>query len=95
MYNDVSQAVFFHNADYKRLNREPHTTTHPIHLLPSITLLYPEIPIKYEDDVFNPTQDQGWYWVVLPQRIYLVSPEPQVYYSEDLRVLVKIYVDCL
>jgi hypothetical protein len=96
MYNDVSQAVFFHDNNYKRLNREPHTTTLPLHLLPSVSLLYPEIPVKFEDDLFDPTQpDRGWYWILLPQRIYLVSPEPQIYYSDNLSVLVKLYMDCL
>jgi hypothetical protein len=96
MYNDVSQAVFFHDNNYKRTNREPYTTTNPLHLLPSVSLLYPEITIKFEDDLFDPTKsDQGWYWILLPQRIYLVSPEPQIYYSDNLTVLVKIYTDCI
>jgi hypothetical protein len=93
MYNDVSQAVFFHDNEYKRTNREPYTSTNPIHMLPSICLLYPEITIKFEDDFFDPTVSQGWYWILLPHRIYLVSPEPKVYFSEDLSALVKIYVD--
>jgi len=96
MYNDVSQAVFFHNNDYKRTNREVYTSTEPIHILPSICLLYPEITVKYEDDFFDPTVSNGeWYWILLPQRIYLVSPEPKVYFCEDLTTLVKIYVDSL
>lgn len=92
MYNDVSQAVYFHDSGYKRINREDYTSTSPIHMLPSVCLLYPEVPVKYEDDDFDPSVDQGWYWVLVPRRIYLVSPEPRVYYSEDLAALVHLYV---
>jgi hypothetical protein len=92
MYNDVSQAVYFHNSEYKRIKREEYTSTTPIHMLPSVCLLYPEIPVKFEDDLFNPYEDQGWYWVLLPSRVYLVSPEPKVYYSTNLSTLIHMYI---
>ena len=92
MYNDVSQAVYFHDSGFKRIKREEYTSTNPIHMLPSVCLLYPEVPVKFEDDHFNPNVDQGWYWVLVPRRIYLVSPEPKVYYSEDLSALVELYL---
>ena len=92
MYNDVSQAVFFHNAEYKPIARLEETRTDPLHVLPSIHLMYPEIPIKFEDEVYNPLQAQGWYWLVIPRRIYLISPEPKVYYSTDISVLLHVYL---
>lgn len=95
MYNDVSQAVYFHDAEYKRIKREDYTSTSPIHMLPSVCLLYPSVPVKFEDDMFDPYEDQGWYWILLPQRVYLVSPEPKVYYSTDLSALLGLYVKSL
>lgn len=93
MYNDVSQAVYFHNTQYKRMKREPYTSGHPLHMLPAVCLLYPEVTVKYEDDFFDPYESNGWYWLLIPQRIYLVSPEPKVYFCSDLRALVKLYVE--
>lgn len=99
MYNNVSQAVYFHDANYRQIKRNEYTSTDPIHMLPSVLLLYPEITVKYEDDLFNPidppssSQKTEWYWLLLPRRIYLVSPEPKVYYSTDLSSLVRIYVE--
>ena len=92
MYNDVSQAVFFHDSQYKRKNREDHKTTNPIHLLSSVLLLYPEVQVKFEDDVLDPYEPGDWYWLLVPQRVYLVSPEPRVYYSSDLSALLRLYV---
>ena len=93
MFNDISQVVHFHNPDYKRIKREDYTTTSPLHLLSSVALLYPEIKIKFEDDVMNPLKpsEDEWYWVLLPQRIYLVSPVGGVYYSRNLNHLLQVY----
>jgi hypothetical protein len=99
MFNDISQVIYFHNPDYKRIKREDHTSTSPLHILPSVCLMYPEIRILYEDDCFNPVKPnpnpnpKEWYWVLLPQRIYLVSPEPKVYYSSNLNTLLHVYLN--
>jgi hypothetical protein len=95
MYNDVSQAVYFHDVSYKRKVRGEFSSLFGLDMLPSICLLYPELGIKFEDDVFNPLDNSEgkWYFVVVPQRIYLVSPEPHVYYSKDFSVYVKIYLE--
>jgi hypothetical protein len=92
MYNDVSQAVYFHDSQYQRKKRDEYTSTNPLHMLPSVCLLYPEVTVKYEDDFINPYEATEWYWLLLPQRIYLVGPDAQVYYSEDLSLLLKLYV---
>jgi hypothetical protein len=96
MYNNISQAVYFHDSNYKPIKRNEHTSTEPIHMLPSLKLLYPHIGVKYEDDLFNPidaSSTNTWYWILLPRRIYLVSPEPKIYYSDNLASLVRIYVE--
>jgi hypothetical protein len=92
MYNDVSQAVYFHNADYKQIARQPIESTLPIHTLPSLIELYPEITVKYEDDFFDPNECKEWYWLVVPYRIYLISPEPCLYHSQNIMVLMDIYL---
>lgn len=85
--------MYFHNADYKEVPREPYTSSAPLHMLASACLLYPEIPVRFEDDCFNPAVNVGWYWLVVPLRIYLVSPEPKVYFCEDLSTLLQLYVE--
>lgn len=94
MFNDISQVVYFHNPDYKRVKREDHLTTLPLHLLPSVVLLHPEVKIKFEDDLIDPLKPgTDWYWILLPQRVYLVSPEPKVYYARDLNLLLQVYIN--
>jgi hypothetical protein len=96
MYNHVSQVVYFHNNQYSRTNRHPLEDADkapPVHLLPAIQELYPEIPLRFEEDKFDPTTDEGWYWLLLAGRVYLVTPEPRVLYSENLSDLLKVYVD--
>lgn len=96
MYNDVSQAVFFHDSLYKRTNRFHHSSMDPLHALPSLHLMYPEIKIRFEDDLFDPIlggDTPEWYWLVIPKRIYLVSPEPQVYFAKDIGALLNLYLE--
>lgn len=96
MYNHVSQVVYFHNNQYSRIQRHPLEDADrapPIHILPAIQELFPEIPLRMEEDHFDPTQNQGWYWLLLAGRIYLVTSEPRVLYSDNLCDLLKLYVD--
>jgi hypothetical protein len=90
------QVVYFHNSQYSRISRHPLEDAQnapPVHLLPAIQELYPEIPVKYEEDRFDPTKNEGWYWLLLAGRVYLVTPEPRVLYSESISDLLKVYVD--
>lgn len=92
----LAQVVYFHNNQYSRIPRHPVEDVQnapPAHLLPAIQELFPEIPLKYEEDRFDPTRDEGWYWLLLAGRIYLVTPEPRVLHSERLADLLKVYVD--
>jgi hypothetical protein len=96
MYNHVSQVVYFHNNQYSRINRHPLAeikTAPPVHVLPAIQELYAEIPLKFEEDMIDPTKKQGWYWLLLAGRVYLVTPEPRVLYSENISDLLKVYID--
>ena len=56
MYNCVSQVIFFHHPRYARQAQRPVSglAGSPMHMLPPITQLLPEIGIVYEDDSVLP-----------------------------------------
>ena len=91
------QVVYFHNTQYNRTTRHPMEdmkNAGAVHVLPAIQELFPEIPLKFEEDMFDPTKTgQGWFWLLLAGRVYLVTPEPKVLYSEDVTDLLKVYID--
>lgn len=97
MYNHVSQVVYFHNSQYTRIPRHPLgdiRNASAVHVLPAIQELYPEIPLKFEEDKFDPTKPgEGWYWLLLAGRVYLVTPQPIVLYSDNVSDLLKVYID--
>jgi hypothetical protein len=96
MYNHVSQVVYFHNSQYTRIPRHPLEdikNAPPVHVLPAIQELYPEIPLRFEEDGIDPTRPQGWYWLLLAGRIYLVTPEPKVLHSDNVSDMLKVYID--
>lgn len=97
LYNHVSQVVYFHNNQYARIPRLPLEgikTAPAVHVLPAVQELYPEIELKFEEDAFDPTKPgQGWYWLLLAGRVYLVTPEPAVLFSESVLDLLQAYVD--
>ena len=97
MYNHVSQVVYFHNSQYVRCQRHPIEDIQKAsaaHVLPAVQELYPEISLKFEEDRFDPTKPGGgWFWLLLAGRVYLVTPEPRVLYSENVCDLLKVYVD--
>lgn len=96
MYNHVSQVVYFHNSQYTRIPRLPLAEIKrapAVHVLPAVQELYPEIQLKFEEDAFDPTQaGQGWFWLLLAGRVYLVTPEPAVLYSDSVLDLLQVYV---
>jgi len=96
MYNHISQVVYFHNSQYSRMVRHPLDdikNASPVHVLPAIQELYPEIPLRFEEDHFDPTKSQGWYWLLIAGRIYLVTPQPAIWYSDNISDLLKKYID--
>ena len=77
MYNDVSQVVYFHHPRFQRkpqvaLARIP---DEPMHMLPLITQLLPELPIVYDDDNGAPLPPSAgdWAWLVCCSAIFLVQ----------------------
>lgn len=98
MYNSVSQVVYFHNSQYTRTARhavDDVATAPPIHVLPAIQELYPEIPLRLEEDFFDPTVSNGWYWLLIAGRVYLITPEPKILYSDSIGDLLLIYTETL
>ena len=99
MYNHVSQVVYFHNSQYVRCPRHPIEdiqNASAAHVLPAIQELYPEIKLKFEEDKFDPTKpgkDGEWFWLLLAGRVYLVTPEPAVLYSDNVCDLLKVYAE--
>lgn len=95
MYNHVSQPVYFHNPEFERPQRmlwdDPLSPA--VHLLPSLCQLYPEVPVRFEEECLNPTKSASWYWLVVAGRVYLVTPEPKVLYSRDASVMLGYYLD--
>lgn len=97
MYNHVTQPVYFHNPGFERIARRPldDPESPAIHVLPSLCQLHPEVPVRFEEDCFDPTRDAGWYWLVVSGRVYLVGPGPRVFYSPDARALLSEYLASL
>ena len=93
LYNHVTQVVYFHNSRYERAQRNEGGDAPPIHVLPALCQIHPEIPVRFEEDHVDVTQKRGWYWLVVPGRVYLVSPEPRVLYCEDASTLLAYYAD--
>ena len=96
MYNSVSQPVYYHNSQYQRVKRQDVSQVpplDPIHSLPSLARLYPDIKIRFEEDFIDPTKPDGWYWLIVAGRIYMVTPKPSILYSDDLSSLVRLYKD--
>ena len=97
MYNHVSQVVYFHNSQFARTPRHPFADVRnagAVHILPAVQELFPEIPLRFEEDRLDPTKkDQGWYWLLLAGRVYLVTPEPKVLHSDNVGDMLKVYID--
>lgn len=98
MFNHVSQAVFFHNPQYQRIPRAKLadiSTASVQHVLPALMQLHPAIGLKYEEDQMDLSltgQKGGWFWIVVPGRVYLVDPERTVWYSSDVTSLLNVYL---
>jgi len=96
MYNHVSQVVYFHNNQYERTQRldivDIMNNGDPMHALPAVCQIHPEIGVAYEDDHLDLSGPTGkWNWMILPRRIYLIDPESKVHHSDNLWDLLAIY----
>ena len=96
MYNHISQVVYFHNSKYERIARPPLediVTGDPLHCLPAIAQMHPEIERIYEVDGGNVTApNPTWRWAVFPGRIYLIAPDATAYYSPDIMQLYAVFL---
>jgi len=101
MYNCVSQVIFYHHPRYARQAQRPlaEVARSPMHMLPLITQLLPEIELVYEDDsvvpglTVDPPKPVGWRWLVCCGAIMLLECESrQVWRASDLGVLVAFYM---
>ena len=97
MYNHISQVVYFHNSKYERRQRpkiEEIPKGDPLHVLPAIMQLHPDIALVYEsDDVDITKPSTEWRWAVFPGMIYLVDPEANVYHSPNIMQLYWVYLE--
>lgn len=94
MYNHVTQPVYFHNPGFERTARRPLDDPSPpaIDTLPALFQLYPDVPVRFEEDAFDPTRDTGWYWLIVAGRVYLVGSGPRVFYNPDARVMLRMHL---
>ena len=96
MYNHVSQVVYFHNPEYRRVGRHAFDDllgAPPLHVLPALWQLYPEVRVRYEEENFHLDGDGTWFWLVVAGRIYMVTGEGEVLHSEDVTALLRAYVE--
>ena len=92
LFNHISQPTFLHNPNYQRKPRQElakFDSAPPEHILPAVCEMYPDIPIKYEEDRIDLAPGQGHFWIVIAGRIYLVDPEGRVHYSPSVTSLVQ------
>lgn len=92
-----AQVVYFHNSQYERIARIPFgrvSEGDPLHVLPALRQLYPEVDLVYEEERVDLAAGPGrWLWLALPGRIYLVAPDARVYHSANVTALLRIYVE--
>ena len=97
MYNHISQVVYFHNSKYERRQRpkiEEIPKGDPLHVLPAIMQLHPDIALVYESDDMDITKPSTeWKWAVFPGMIYLIDPEAHVYHSPNILQLYWVYLE--
>ena len=91
------QVVYFHNAQYERIARIPFARVgegDPLHVLPALMQLYPDVELRYEEDALDLVRGPGrWCWLAVPGRIYLVGPDGRVYHSPNITSLLRVYVE--
>ena len=92
------QVVYFHNPRFCRqpqleLARIPSS---PMHMLPLIMQLLPEIPLCYDDDTKIPGLAGGapprWAWLAACGRFFLVDPAGGLLWAPELATLVAHYL---
>jgi hypothetical protein len=97
MYNDVSQVVYFHHPRYCRKAQLelPQIPRSPMHMVPLIMQLLPQIGIGYEDDSLVPgltttttaaasaQAEPDWLWLGCCGTIFLVDVRRRIVYHHE------------
>ena len=95
MYNHISQVVYFNNSKYERRCRptlEEIAQGDPMHCLPAIMQLHPDVKVVHETDHGDITApDDAWRWAVFPGMVYLIDPRGTVYHSPNAMQLYHVY----
>ena len=100
MFNCVSQVVYFHNPSYRQQVQERNNVhgvstgaVEAVHVIPPLMQLYPEIEIMYEEAIINLLKPSNTYsFVVLGKRVYLLTPNRQIHYHQNITVLLELYL---
>lgn len=92
-YNCISQVIYFHFPEYPRKTQLPLERIRsgqdpPLYSLAPVMEMYPEINLCQEDELWK---QNAWNWVVMGARVYLVSPEREIYYSKNLLLLLGAF----
>lgn len=58
-------------------------TASAVHILPCLMQIHPEIGVLYEEDDMDST-NQGYNWLVVGKRVYLLSPDGAVHFHENI-----------
>jgi hypothetical protein len=100
MFNCVSQVAYFHNANYKTPQQERCDVTKVstgmvagLHVIPPIMQMYPDIEILFEEshiDLLNASKTFAF--VIMAQKVYLLTPHKHIYYHANITVLLEMYL---
>ena len=101
-YHCISQVVYYHFPSYDRpLQKSLEKLSDgndPTFSLAPLCELYPEIDVCYEDDnIFADGRERGdrqdgWRWVLMGKRVYLLSPHRVVFFSPNIMTMVSEYL---
>jgi hypothetical protein len=101
MFNCVSQVAYFHNPGFCVQTQERSDTekvskglVEALHVLPPLMQLYPDIEVVYEEaqiDLLHPSVHFSF--VIMGKKVYLLTPNRQIYYNTNVTILIKLYID--
>lgn len=100
MFNCVSQVAYFHNPAYKMQSQERFNihgisigTVEALHTIPSIMQLYPELKVIHEEAHIDlNTKHSSYSLVIMGKRVYLLTPDQEIYYHKNVTILIEIYI---
>jgi hypothetical protein len=101
MFNCVSQVAYFHNPGYSLQAQErvdvakvSHGNIDALHVIPPLMQLYPDIEVVYEEahiDLLRPSKTFSF--VIMAKKVYLLTPNKQIYHHANITILVKLYLE--